>query len=96
MVLIKSRLIGLTISGARIMSEIRWHPAGTKAPQTALLSLLKICGWKLVDVLTTVTLTNHCIMDVQGISSPLNPEHLLFTIYFFLRVSVVVKISLTV
>lgn len=41
MVLIKSDLIGLTISGAWIMSEIRWYPAGTKAPQTELLSLLE-------------------------------------------------------
>lgn len=31
MVLIKSDLIASTISGARIMSEIRWYPAGTKS-----------------------------------------------------------------
>lgn len=39
MVLIKSDLIGLPISGARIMSEIRWYPAGTKGStdSTALL-----------------------------------------------------------
>ena len=28
------------------MSEIRWYPAGTKAPQTVLFSLLKTCVWQ--------------------------------------------------
>lgn len=31
MVLIKSDLTGLAISGGRIMSEIRWRPAGMES-----------------------------------------------------------------
>lgn len=46
MVLIKSDLIGLPISGPRIMSEIRWYAAGMKALQTVLLALLEMVAEK--------------------------------------------------